>query len=47
MKLNSRILFALLLSSLLLTGCNTVRGMGEDIERAGQAIQRQTDQAQD
>lgn len=23
-------------------GCNTVRGMGQDIERAGEAIQRST-----
>ena len=25
---------------LVLTGCNTVRGIGQDIERAGSAIER-------
>ncbi|AMD02220.1 MULTISPECIES: entericidin A/B family lipoprotein [Halomonas] len=25
----------------LLSGCNTMRGAGEDIERGGEAIQRQ------
>ena len=32
-------LFALCLA-VVLTGCNTVRGMGEDIQKAGSAIER-------
>jgi len=31
---------ALLALALLLAGCNTVRGMGQDIEKAGEAIQK-------
>lgn len=32
---------ALLLATLLMmSGCNTVRGMGQDIEQGGEAIQR-------
>ncbi|PMR72115.1 entericidin A/B family lipoprotein [Billgrantia endophytica] len=38
-------IMALLLVSIfalsLLSGCNTMRGAGEDIERGGEAIQRQ------
>lgn len=26
----------------LLTGCNTVQGLGKDIEKAGEALQRST-----
>ncbi|MEW6427573.1 MAG: entericidin A/B family lipoprotein [Thermodesulfobacteriota bacterium] len=33
------VLLALLLSA---TGCNTVRGVGQDIEKAGEAIQKST-----
>ncbi|MCE8005088.1 entericidin A/B family lipoprotein [Billgrantia ethanolica] len=33
---------ALLLGLSLLSGCNTMRGMGEDIEAGGEAIQRQS-----
>jgi len=36
-----RIVFLVLLSALL-TGCNTVRGIGEDVEAGGKAIQRST-----
>jgi entericidin B len=27
----------------LLSGCNTIRGAGQDIERGGEAIQRSTE----
>ncbi|MCB5189589.1 entericidin A/B family lipoprotein [Methylobacillus arboreus] len=33
---------ALLLAILPLTACNTVHGVGKDIEKAGEAIQRST-----
>ena len=34
----------LLLATLLpISGCNTVRGMGQDIEQGGEAIQRSAD----
>ncbi|WP_018076436.1 entericidin A/B family lipoprotein [Thiobacillus denitrificans] len=29
-------------ATLVLAGCNTVRGMGQDIEKAGDAIQKST-----
>ena len=29
---------ALLLSTLALSGCNTVRGIGQDVQRAGSAV---------
>lgn len=31
------------LSSVVLTGCHTVRGAGEDIESAGRTIERATE----
>ncbi len=30
----------LIAATLILTGCNTVRGMGQDIEKAGETIQK-------
>lgn len=33
----------LLATLLLISGCNTVRGMGQDIEQSGEAIQRSAD----
>ncbi|MBL8448123.1 MAG: entericidin A/B family lipoprotein [Zoogloeaceae bacterium] len=30
----------LVLAAALLSGCNTVRGIGQDIEKGGEAIQR-------
>ncbi len=33
-------LTALILCALVLAGCNTVRGVGQDIEKAGEAIQK-------
>ena len=30
------------LASVVLCGCNTVRGIGQDIEKGGEAIQRAT-----
>ena len=29
--------------AVVLAGCNTMRGLGQDIERAGEAIQRKSD----
>jgi predicted small secreted protein len=31
---------ALVLAAFALAGCNTVQGMGKDIEKAGEAIQK-------
>jgi len=36
-----RIVFFVMLAALL-TGCNTVRGIGEDVEAGGKAIQKST-----
>ncbi len=33
----------LLATLLVMSGCNTVRGMGQDIEQGGEAIQRSAD----
>ncbi len=33
-------LVAMVLCVLVLAGCNTVRGVGKDIEQAGEAIQK-------
>ena len=41
MKKSSTLLLAtaaLLLSTLALSGCNTVRGIGQDVQRAGSAV---------
>ncbi len=33
-------LIAMVVCALVLAGCNTVRGVGQDIEKAGEAIQK-------
>jgi entericidin B len=33
---------AIIVCALVLAGCNTVHGMGQDIEKAGEAIQKST-----
>ncbi|SFD01367.1 entericidin A [Kosakonia oryzae] len=38
MKRLTKILSLMLISSALLSGCNTARGMGEDIQSLGHAI---------
>ncbi|HLA74909.1 MAG TPA: entericidin A/B family lipoprotein [Gammaproteobacteria bacterium] len=38
----TRIIALLLLALLALTGCNTLQGMGKDIEKGGEAIQKST-----
>jgi len=44
-KLIILVLLAMLGGSMLgLYGCNTVRGIGQDIEKAGDAIQRSSNQ---
>lgn len=35
-------LFILLAMSFTLTACNTIQGMGKDIEKGGEAIQKST-----
>ena len=32
----------ILISVLILVGCNTVRGVGQDLEKAGEAVQKST-----
>ncbi|PKO52925.1 MAG: entericidin [Betaproteobacteria bacterium HGW-Betaproteobacteria-2] len=32
----------LLISAFLLAGCNTVEGVGKDLEKAGEAVQKST-----
>jgi predicted small secreted protein len=43
MKRTLTLTVALLLTLSLLSGCNTIRGAGEDVERGGEAIQRSSD----
>ncbi|HQR60204.1 MAG TPA: entericidin A/B family lipoprotein [Methylophilaceae bacterium] len=33
---------AVIVCAVVLAGCNTVHGMGQDIEKAGEAIQKST-----
>ena len=35
-------IFAIVMTVIALAGCNTVQGIGKDVERAGEAIQRST-----
>jgi len=37
-----RIAFVFVLLSVVLAGCNTVAGVGKDVEKAGEAIQKST-----
>lgn len=39
MKFSKILLLALIVSSFGLTACNTMGGAGQDIERAGEAVQ--------
>jgi len=32
-------LFAILISALVLAGCNTVEGIGKDVKKAGEAVE--------
>ncbi|QIE41810.1 entericidin A/B family lipoprotein [Meridianimarinicoccus aquatilis] len=34
-----RVIFGLCLTALVLSGCNTVKGAGQDIQSAGQAVE--------
>ncbi len=36
------VIWMLLLVVVALTGCNTIHGMGKDIEKGGEAIQKST-----
>ena len=42
-----QILIALLAIGLFATGCNTVRGAGQDIEKGGQEIQEAAEEVSD
>ncbi len=35
-------ILAFVLTVMLLTGCNTINGMGKDLEEAGEAVQKST-----
>jgi entericidin B len=35
-----RIVCLIVLASLVLAGCNTMQGLGKDVEKTGEAIQR-------
>lgn len=35
-----KIIFSMIVCAIVLAGCNTVHGMGQDIEKAGEAIQK-------
>lgn len=40
MKRAMAICLLMMMTLLVISGCNTIRGAGEDIERGGEAIQR-------
>lgn len=35
-------LIVIFISAIILAGCNTVQGVGKDIEKAGEAVQKST-----
>ena len=35
-------IYALIVVVLMLTACNTIHGMGQDVEKAGEAIKKST-----
>jgi entericidin A len=41
-KRMSLLLLVIILSSAILVGCNTVRGVGKDVEKTGEVIQGTT-----
>lgn len=43
----NKIVAATLLLSVMMTGCNTVKGVGQDISKVGQGIKHTADQTQD
>ncbi|WAC09131.1 MAG: entericidin A/B family lipoprotein [Thermodesulfobacteriota bacterium] len=42
MKRITVLLLVIILSSAMLAGCNTIRGVGKDVEKAGEVIQNST-----
>jgi predicted small secreted protein len=42
-----KILAASLLMTFVLTGCNTVKGVGEDVSKAGQAVTNTAEKTSD
>ncbi len=40
--MNKVVAFFLLLGAVMLAGCNTVNGLGKDLEKAGEAVQKST-----
>jgi entericidin B len=42
MKTTRVVTFMLIGLLVVLSGCNTMRGVGEDVEKAGEAIQRKS-----
>jgi predicted small secreted protein len=46
LRIRTALMFALVgLAGLAATGCNTVRGVGEDVEKAGEEVQEAADDA--
>ena len=43
MKRVMTVALLILLASVFLVGCNTVRGVGKDLEKGGEAIQKAVD----
>jgi entericidin B len=40
-----RLLLALVVPALAIAGCNTVKGIGQDLEKGGEAVQKASDGA--
>lgn len=40
--MNKMMMFIVLTYALVLTACNTVHGLGKDLEKAGEAVQKST-----
>ncbi len=42
----SKLIAALAMATVVLTGCNTIKGMGKDVQRGGEKVQQAANETQ-
>ncbi len=42
----SKLIAALAMATVVLTGCNTIKGMGKDVQRGGEKVQQAASETQ-
>ncbi len=42
----SKMIAALAMATVVLTGCNTIKGMGKDVQRGGEKVQQAANETQ-